>query len=83
MDESMEKVYSEISALAKRLNIQIIVKHEPKTRPIPSMNRYVIRFTMKRRWGGVKKYAYECSLGTLAEYVAQIERSGGKIIGID
>lgn len=45
--------------------------------------QHVIRFTMKRRWGGVKKYAYQCSLGNLVEYIAQIERAGGKIVGID
>jgi len=67
--------YPEIIELANRLGIRI-VSRGPST-------RYLIRFTMKRRWGGAKKYAYECTLGTLAAYVAQIERSGGKIVGID
>lgn len=73
----MEEIidYPEIIALANRLGINI-KSRGPNT-------RYLIRFTMKRRWGGAKKYAYECSLGTLTAYIDQIERSGGKIVGID
>ncbi|WPK37571.1 hypothetical protein [Escherichia phage AV124] len=73
MEENID--YSEIVALAKRLKMTIMNRG--------ASSRHVIRFTMKRRWGGVKKYAYECTLGTLVAHVNQIERMGGKIVGID
>lgn len=82
MTEDIDKVYSEIRDLAKRLNVHIMVGND-RTAPVPRLKQYVIRFTMKRRWGGVKKYAYECTLGTLVSHVNQIERMGGKIVGID
>lgn len=81
--EDIDKVYSEIRDLAKRLNVQIVVGHDPKNRVVPRTKQYVIRFTMKRRWGGTKKYAYECVLENLKFHVEQIEKVGGKIVGID
>ncbi len=81
MNEDVEKVFSDLRELAKRLNVKISID-QSSVSPLPR-RKYVIRFTMKRRWGGEKKYAYECTLGTLDAYIAQIERSGGKIVGID
>lgn len=82
MDEDIQKVYSDISDLAKRLNVNIVVGHD-RLSPVPRLKQYVIRFTMKRRWGGEKKFAYQCTLGTLVQSAEQIERVGGKIVGID
>lgn len=66
---------AEVREVMKRLGMSII-NRGPTT-------IYAVRFTMKRRWGGTKKYAYQCSLGTLAATVEQIERFGGKVVGID
>uniref|UniRef100_A0AAU8GHU5 Uncharacterized protein n=1 Tax=Salmonella phage vB_SEnST11_KE22 TaxID=3161173 RepID=A0AAU8GHU5_9CAUD len=74
-----EELCKELSELAKRFNISFVIGNKPTFRP----KRYMIRFTMKRRWGGVKKYAYECTVDNLKAYVDQIEKAGGKIIGID
>ena len=73
--QQYENTVKEIRSMAKRLGLTIMVSG--------LHSKYTIRFTMKRRWGGARKYAYQCSLGTLAAYVAQIENSGGKIVGID
>lgn len=78
MNEDVEKVYSDIRGLAKRLNVNIVIDQTPSPR-----RQYVIRFTMKRRWGGEKKYAYQCTIGTLLANVENIESFGGKIVGID
>lgn len=78
MNEDVEKVYSDIRDLAKRLNVNIVIDQTPSPR-----RQYVIRFTMKRRWGGEKKYAYQCTIGTLLANVENIESFGGKIVGID
>lgn len=82
MNEDVENVFKEISDLAERLNINIVVGHD-RLSPVPRLKQYVIRFTMKRRWGGEKKFAYQCTLGTLVQSAEQIERVGGKIVGID
>lgn len=82
MNEDVEKVFKEISDLANRLNVKIVVGHD-RLSPVPRLKQYVIRFTMKRRWGGEKKFAYQCTLGTLVQSAEQIERVGGKIVGID
>lgn len=79
MEKDFDEVWKELIELSKRLNVQIVIGNRPTFRP----KQYMIRFTMKRRWGGVKKYAYECTLENLKTYVEQIERSGGKIVGID
>lgn len=83
MGEDIEKVYSDLRELAKRLNVHIVVGNDPASRQIPQRKQYVIRFAMKRRWGGEKKFAYQCTMGTLVKHVEQIEKAGGKIIGID
>lgn len=66
---------AEVREVMKRLGMTIMNRGPNTT--------YTVRFTMRRRWGGAKKYAYQCSLGTLAATVAQIERFGGKVVGID
>lgn len=81
MNEDVEKVFSDLRDLAKRLNVNIVIDQNSAS---PSPRRqYVIRFTMKRRWGGEKKYAYQCTIGTLLANVENIESFGGKIVGID
>lgn len=43
----------------------------------------IVRFVVKRRWGGTKKYAHTCyayELGDVAEYIA---RCDGDLIGVD
>lgn len=74
-----EKLSKELSGLAKRFNINFVIGNKPTFRP----KQYMIRFTMKRRWGGVKKYACQCTIDNLKAYVDQIEKVGGEIIGID
>lgn len=81
MGEDVEKFFNDIRELQNRLNIKIVIDQDSVS---PSPRRqYVIRFTMKRRWGGEKKYAYQCTLGTLIANVKNIENVGGKIVGID
>lgn len=74
MGESHKIVWEEIYALAKRTGIWIHNRGQ---------NDFLIRFTKPRRWGGVKKYAFQSTLGTLVAHVAHIEKIGGTIIGID
>lgn len=79
LEKDFDEVCKELLELSKRLNVQIVIGNRPTFRP----KQYMVRFTMKRRWGGVKKYAYECTLENLKTYVEQIEKAGGKIIGIE
>ncbi len=57
LEKDFDEVCKELVELSKRLNVQIVIGNRPTFRP----KQYMIRFTMKRRWGGVKKYAYECT----------------------
>lgn len=79
MEENYENFYNDMRELTKRLGITLVLHN----RPCPRSRKHMIRFTMKRRWGGIKKYAYECTADNLMDSVTKIEGSGGKIIAID
>lgn len=75
MEDKYENTIKEVRDMLKRLGLTMINRGPTA--------RYMLRFTMKRRWGNTKKFAYECSLENLPTYIAQIEAMGGKIVGID
>lgn len=79
MVEDYEELCSELSKLAKQLNVSFVIENKPTF----SSKKYMIRFTIPRRWGGVKKYAYESTLKTIVADIAKIQTAGGKIIAVD
>ena len=79
MGEDYEELCSELSKLAKQLGVSFVIENKPTFRS----KQYVIRFTMPRRWGGVKKYAYESTVRTIVADIAKIQSAGGKIIAVD
>lgn len=75
MENEQEYTVGYIAEISKFVGLPIKAKMRT--------GKYIIRFHMKRRWGGEKKYAYECTVGTLAAHVVQIKNAGGKILAID
>lgn len=79
MGKDFDTICKELIELTNRFNLNIVIGNKPTFKN----RQYMIRFSMPRRWGGVKKYACGCTVENLKTYVEQIEKVGGKVIAID
>ncbi|WP_115447689.1 hypothetical protein [Escherichia coli] len=66
------------------MNIEDLIKKiEQRGGTETLFQKCVVRFVVKRRWGGAKKYAHTCYVYELSSVADHIARCDGDLIGVD